>query len=114
MARRIIRPADPQTVDKKMVAPMVQSWETRSRYWASLEEPFRRLLSSLADDRVGATEAWSETLYRAAMRAFDTTTRNAAGFNDRELRGRVAGRGILFGALRKMGIAPEPAREEAA
>lgn len=94
--------------DKKRVKQLVDSFAPERLYWSRLEGPYRELLVELATaaDRPARIRAWFlDTLRPAAVAAFDDTIGRID--SGRDLKAVTAGRGVLYGLLKRL----EPAAE---
>ncbi len=89
--------------DTDRVRALVDSFAPERLYWSRLERPYRELLVALAaaQDRPALIRAWFlDTLKPAAVEAFDDTIGRID--SGRDLKAVTAGRGVLFGLLKKL------------
>ncbi len=89
---------DGRKPDRKDVSNLTAHWGGRRFYWSALETPFWELLLALPGQGEKALDAWRDTVYRTACRAFERVAASL-GETPRVLKAVARAERQLLGAL---------------
>ena len=82
---------------------LVAYWDPERHFWATLEQPFQRLVVDLPGAPDAALAAWYETVQQVAWGALEKAVRQA-GEDVRALKAGVRARAQLGAGLRKIPV----------